>query len=129
MDLGKDTMVPVVRNKIQFHLVYNVDHGEYHNSRLVYDVHLTDISVELFKSRVVSLSVNLLVLILSKLNEMETLAADIGNTYIGTKILENFYIIAGYEFGDREGQTIIFYKTLCSFYRLAFNYMKVLMVV
>ena len=37
---------------------------------------------------------------------------DIGNAYLKAKTLEKAYIIAGNEFGDREGQILIFAKAL-----------------
>ena len=43
---------------------------------------------------------------------MEALATDIDNEYLESKTLGKVYIISGTEFGDREGQIVIFLKSL-----------------
>ena len=43
IDRGKYSLLPVIYKKIRFHLVYDINHDKRHNSRLVGDVHLTDI--------------------------------------------------------------------------------------
>ena len=43
---------------------------------------------------------------------MELWASDIGNAYLEALTKEKVYIIAGPEFGDREGHTLIIHKAL-----------------
>ena len=45
-NLGKYCLAPVVHNKIQVYLVYDVNHGGRHKARLVSYEHLTDITVK-----------------------------------------------------------------------------------
>ena len=73
------------------------------------DGHITDIPVESDYSRVVSLCDTRIIVLLVNTNIMETWATDIGNTYIETKTLNKFYIIAGTEFSDREGQILVLF--------------------
>ena len=49
---------------------------------------------------------------LAELNGLETYATDIGNAYLEAKTAEKVCIIAGPEFGDREGHTLIIVKAL-----------------
>jgi hypothetical protein len=49
---------------------------------------------------------------LADLNGLETWATDIGNTYLEAETLEAVYIIAGPEFGEREGHTLVVFKAL-----------------
>jgi hypothetical protein len=52
------------------------------------------------------------VLFLAELNELQLWATDIGNTYIEAYTSEKVYIIAGPEFGDREGHVLAICKAL-----------------
>ena len=49
---------------------------------------------------------------LAELNQLETWATDIGNAYLEAETAERVYIIAGPEFGKREGSTLIVFKSL-----------------
>ena len=86
----------------------DVNHDVRHKASLVPDGQLTDIPVEdIYSGAVYLLGIQLLVFIYDP-NKMETWDTDIVNVYLEAKTLENFYIIAGTEFGDREGKIIIF---------------------
>ena len=90
--------------------MYDINNYGRHKSRLVTDGNLNGISVESVYSGVFYLrSIHILVF-LADTNKMETWATDIGNTYLEANTLDKFYIIAGTEFGDKEGKTIIFTK-------------------
>ena len=49
---------------------------------------------------------------LAELNDLETWATDIGNAYLEAETMEKVAIVAGPEFGDLEGHTLIIVKAL-----------------
>ena len=63
-------------------------------------------------SGVVSLRGIRLLLFLAELNDLECYGTDIGNAYLEAETKEKLYIIAGPEFGNREGHTLIVHKAL-----------------
>jgi len=111
-DLGKGAKIPDGYKKICVHLVYDVKHDGHHKARLVADGHLTDVPIESVYSGVVSLRGLRLVLFLAELNGLETWATDIGNAYLEAETNEKVVIIAGPEFGELEGHTLIIVKAL-----------------
>ena len=72
---------------------------------MVADGHLTDIPVDSVYSGVVSLRALRIMLFLAELNQLETWATDIGNAYLEAETSEKVYIIAGPEFGEKQGDT------------------------
>jgi hypothetical protein len=111
-DLGEGTSPPAGYKKIRVHLVFDVKHDGRHKARCVADGHLTDIPLDSVYSGVVSLRGIRLLLFLAELNQLETWATDIGNAYLEAKTKEKLYIIAGPEFGDREGHILVIVKAL-----------------
>ena len=89
--------------KIKVHLVFYVNHDGRHKARLVADEHLTYIPINSVYLGVVSLRDIRLLIFLADINDIETWSTDIGHTYLEVKILDNFYIISGNEFGKRPG--------------------------
>ena len=53
-----------------------------------------------------------MVTFLSKLNDRELWATDIGNAYLKALMAEHIYIVAGPEFGELEGHMLVIYKVL-----------------
>ncbi len=53
-----------------------------------------------------------MMMFLAKLNGLEFWATDIGNAYLESHTSEKLYIIAGPEFGDREGHILVINKAL-----------------
>ena len=98
--------------KIRVHLVFDVKHDGRHKARLVADGHLTDIPLESVYSGVVSLRGIRLLTFISELNGLELWATDIGNAYLEARTKELVYIVAGPEFGDREGHILVIEKAL-----------------
>jgi hypothetical protein len=49
---------------------------------------------------------------LAELNNLELWATDVGNAYLESTTTENVYIVAGPEFGEREGHILIIRKAL-----------------
>jgi hypothetical protein len=79
---GKDSPTPAGYKKIQTYLVFDTKHV---------------VSVHGF---------------LSELNGLQTWSTNIGNAYLEAKTLELVYIIAGSEFGELEGHTLVIFNTL-----------------
>jgi hypothetical protein len=51
-------------------------------------------------------------LFLAELNHLEIWATDIGNAYLEAFTSEKVYVIAGSEFGEREGHILILSRAL-----------------
>ena len=49
---------------------------------------------------------------LAELNGLEVWATDVGNAYLEAHTKEKVYVIAGPEFGDKEGHVLVFNKAL-----------------
>ena len=112
IDRGKGADAPHGYKKIRSHMVYDVKHDGGHKSRLVAGGHLTDPNKESVYSGVVSLRGIRLVTFLAELNKLEIWGADVGNAYLEATTKEKVYVIAGPEFGELEGHTLIIYKAL-----------------
>jgi hypothetical protein len=98
--------------KIRIHLIFDVKHDGRPKVRLVADGHLTDIPLKSVYSGVVSLRGFRIVLFLAELNHLEIWSTYIGNAYPEAYTSEKVYIIAGPEFGEREGHILIISKAL-----------------
>ena len=111
-DIGKNAPVSSDYKKIRVHLVFAVKHDGRHKARLVADGHLTNVPIDSVYSGVVSLRGLRLLIFLAELNNLELWSTDIGNAYLEATTNERVYIIAGPEFGDRQGHTLIIFKVL-----------------
>ena len=98
--------------KIRVHLVFDLKHDGRHKPCMVADGHLNDAPLSTVHSGVVSLRCLCIITFLSELNGLETWATDIGNACLEAKTLESAYNIAGSEFGEREGHTLVISKVL-----------------
>ena len=74
--------------------------------------HLTGTPLESVYSGIVSLRGLRLVIFLAELNKLKILATDVVNAYLEADTREKVYIIAGPEFGEREGHTLVIKKAL-----------------
>ena len=110
--LAKEKKPPDGYKKIRVHLVFDIKHDGRHKARLVADGHLTDVPLESVYSGVVSLRGLRVLIFLAELNDMEVWSTDIGNAYLESFTREKVYIIAGPEFGNREGHILIIRKAL-----------------
>jgi len=97
---------------IRVHMVYAVKYDGRHNARLVAGGHLTETPIDSVYSSVVSLRGVRLLAFIGELNDLKIWLTDIGNAYLETCTKEKVYIIAGPEFGDREGHVLIILKAL-----------------
>ena len=111
-DLGRGTPIPRDFQKIRVHLVYACKHDGRRKARLVADGHLTQVPVDSVYSGVVSIRGLKLMVFLAELNGLELWATDIGNAYLEAYTKEKVAIIAGPEFGELEGHTLIVSRAL-----------------
>jgi hypothetical protein len=111
-DYGHRGDAPIGFKKIRTHLVFDCKHDGRHKARMVADGHLTEVPLESVYSGVVSLRGLRTLVFLAELNGLETWATDIGNAYLEAATKERVYIIAGPEFGELEGHTLVIFKAL-----------------
>ena len=103
---------PAGYKKITVHLVCAVKHCGRHKARLVAGGHLTETPIDSVYSSVVSLRGTRLLTFIAELNGMDTFCTDIGNAYLESYTKEKVYIVAGPEFGERSGHTLVIRKAL-----------------
>jgi len=94
-------------------MVCAVKHDGRHKARLVAGGHLAETPIDSVYSSAVSLRGARLLAFIGELNGLKIWSTDIGNAYLETYTKEKVYIIAGPEFGDREGHVLIISKALC----------------
>lgn len=112
IDLGKGIIPPEGYLKIKCHFVYDVKHDLRHKGRLVGGGHLTPPCKEEAYSGVISLRTLRIAITLGELNGLKIMVGDIGNAYLEAYTQEKVYIVAGPEFGELEGHTLIIQKAL-----------------
>jgi len=98
--------------RIRVHMACAVKHDGRHKVQLVAGGHLTETPVDSACSSVVSLRGARLLAFIGEPNGLKIWSTDIGNACLETYIKEKVYIIAGPEFGDREGHVLIISKAL-----------------
>ena len=97
--------------KITIHFVYTVKHDGQHKVQLVTGGHLTETPIDSVYSSVISLcGILRLLTFIVELNQQEAWATDIGNAYLESYTNEKVHIVAGPEFGDRAGHTLVISK-------------------
>jgi hypothetical protein len=112
-DLGKRKPPPRGYNKVRVHFVYDVKHDLRLKSRLVAEGNLTAPPKDSVCSGVVTLRSLRACMLLAKLNGLKVKAADVGNACLEAYTKEKLYIVAGPEFGDRQGSIMVIIKALC----------------
>jgi len=95
------------------HMAHAVKHDGRHKARLVAGGHLAETPVDSACSSVVSLRGARLLAFLGELNGLKIWSTDIGNAYLETCTNEKVCVIAGPEFGDREGHVLVISKAPC----------------
>jgi hypothetical protein len=98
--------------KIRVHLVFAVKHDGRHKARLCANGNLTEVPIDSVYSGVVSLRSLRTVIFLAELNGLESWATDIGNAYLEAETSEKVFVVAGPEFGELEGHTLVIFKAL-----------------
>ena len=112
IDLGKGGKPPPGYKKIKLILVYDVKHDGRHRARIVAGGHLTEIPLESVYSGVVSLRGIRMMVFLAELNVLEIWGTDISSAYLEAKTKEKLYVIAGPEFAELQGHTLVVFKAL-----------------
>jgi hypothetical protein len=111
-DLGYKADAPKGHKKIRVHMVYDVKHDLRRKARLVADGNLTEVPLASVYSSVVSLKGLRMTIFLAELNDLDLWCTDIGNAYLEATTDEKVYILAGNEFAEREGHTLIIHRAL-----------------
>ena len=111
-DLGRHGKPPPGYKKIRVHMVYDVKHDLRRKARLVADGHLTKVPLDSVYSSVVSLRGLRMTIFLAELNQLELWCTDVGNAYLEARNDKKIYIIAGSEFGKKEGHILLIHKAL-----------------
>jgi len=109
---------------IWVHMAYAVKHDGRHKARLVAGGHLAETPIDSACSSAVSLRGVRLLAFIGELNGLKTWLTDIGNAYLETHTKEKVYIIAGPEFGDREGHVLVVSKALCGLHSSGLRWSK-----
>ena len=97
----------------RLHMIFDVKADTLRRkARLVAGGHLLEaLGVDVYSSTVKSISVKLLHVIAHSA-KLDALCGDIGNAFVTAYTKEKVYCIAGPEFGDRQGQTVVIKKAL-----------------
>ena len=111
-DIGMGAKAPTGFQRINVHFVFDVKATLQRKARLVAGGHMTDPPKDSVYSGVVSLRSLRLICFLAELNELELMSADIGNAYLEAYTKEKVYCVAGPEFGNLAGHTLIIVKAL-----------------
>ena len=93
-------------------MVYDVKPDLRRKARLVVGGYLTPTPIRIVYSSVVSLRGLQISLFLAELNKLEAWATGVGNSYLEAYTGEKLYIVAGVEFRQREGHTLVITKSL-----------------
>ena len=112
-DKGKNGKAPEGHKRIKVHMVCAIKHDGRHKARLVANGNVTNPPCDGVCSGVASLRSVRFVAFLAELNGMELWAADVSNAYLESYTVEKACIIAGPEFGELEGRSLIVVRALC----------------
>ena len=93
-------------------MIYDVKHNGRHKGRLVAGGHLTPEPEDSVYSGVVSLRGLCIVVFLARLNGLQLWGADVSSAYLEATTQEQVYFVAGPEFGEKEGHTLVIHKAL-----------------
>ncbi len=103
---------PVGYKWIPLHMIFDVKMDFTRKARLVAGGHVTDPPTLMTYSSVVSRESVRIAFLVAALNDLDILAADIGNAYLNAKTKEMVYTTAGLEFGERKGQCVVIVRAL-----------------
>jgi hypothetical protein len=111
--LSDDEPTTVGYKQIPCHIIFDIKMDFTRKARFVAGGHKTDPPSSLTYSSVVSRDSVRIAFLIAALNELDVLAADIGNAYINANVREKVYFIARDEFGQlRKGQRVVIIKAL-----------------
>jgi hypothetical protein len=110
-DKGIGRRPPLEYRQIRVHFVYDCKHDLRRKARMVAGGHMTPVGDDSY-SGVVTLRSLRICLLLGELNGLKIGVGDVGNAYLEAETKEKVYIIAGPEFGDLAGHTLVIVKAL-----------------
>jgi hypothetical protein len=111
--LDSGERVPVGHKWIKCHLIFDMKMDFTRKARYVAGGHMTDPPPTLTYSSVVSRDSVRIAFMLAALNDVQLLAADIGNAYLNAPTREKVYTTAGLEFGaELQGQPVLIVRAL-----------------
>jgi hypothetical protein len=111
--LGEGEWIPVGSTWIPFHMIFDVKCDLTRKARFVAGGHWTQASAQLTYSSVVTRESIRIAFLIAALNELDILAADIGNAYLQAPVCKKVHTTAGLEFGpSRVGQTVIIVRAM-----------------
>jgi Reverse transcriptase (RNA-dependent DNA polymerase) len=93
-------------------IIFDIKMDFTHKARIVAGGHVTDPPSSITYSSVVSRETVRIAFVLAALNDLDILAADIGNAYLNAYTAEKVYTITGPEFGDEAGRVAIIVRAL-----------------
>jgi hypothetical protein len=111
--LGEDAADPVGYTPIEVHMVFDIKPDFTRKARLVAGGHVTDPPSSITYASVVSRESVRIAFLIAALNDLDIMAADIGNAYLNAPVRERIYITCGPEFGPEfEGRKAKIVKAL-----------------
>jgi hypothetical protein len=109
---GKSEPAPPGYKHIPLRIIFDIKMDFTHKARLVAGGHVTDPPTSLTYSSVVLRNSVRIAFLIAALNGLDILMADVGNAYSNAKTEEKVYSIAGPEFGEDEGCTLVIVRAL-----------------
>jgi hypothetical protein len=111
--LEEGEQVPVGSQWIPFDMIFDVKVDFTRKARFVAGGHWTDAPSQLTYSSVVTRDSIRIAFLIAALNELDILAADIGNAYLQARVREKVHTTAGPEFGPHNvGKTVIVVRAM-----------------
>ena len=110
--LEEGQRAPIGYKRIPLHMIFDVKMDFTRKARLVAGGHVTDPPQSMTYSSVVSRESVRIAFLIAALNDLDILAADIGNAYLNALTKEKVYTIAGKEFGNKAGRTVLIVRAL-----------------
>jgi hypothetical protein len=104
--------VPVGHKRIPIRMIFEIKMDFSRKARLVAGGHLTDPPTSLTYSSVVSWESVRIAFLIAALNDLDVLMSDVGNAYLNAATKEKVYTVAGPEFGDDAGKTMLIVRAL-----------------
>jgi hypothetical protein len=110
--LSADQTVPIGYKKIPCHIVFDIKMDFTRKASFVAGGHVTDPPATITYASVVSRDSVRIAFLVAALNDLDILAADVGNAYINATTREKVYFVAGKEFGSRQGMNVVIVRAL-----------------
>ena len=110
--LEEAAKAPIGFKWIPLHMIFDVKMDFTRKARLVAGGHVTDPPESMTYSSVVSRESVWIIFIIAALNDLDILAADIGNAHLNAETREKAYTTAGSEFGSQKGCFVVIVRAL-----------------